>query len=80
MAVYEDSEVFRLAACLDPRFKLQWCQDANQRDTIKSELSEKVAAASSTNQLDLSTEDSEVTSSTKKRCNKAMKQQLTHHQ
>ena len=41
MVVYEDNEVFRLAACLDPRFNLEWCQDANKREAVTAELSVK---------------------------------------
>lgn len=41
MVVYEDNEVVRLAACLDPRFKLQLCQDANKREAVTVELSVK---------------------------------------
>ena len=41
MAVYEHNEVFRLASCLDPRFKLQWCRNSSQREAMIAELSAK---------------------------------------
>ena len=41
MAVYENKEVFRLASCLDPRFKLQWRRNSSQREAMIAELSAK---------------------------------------
>ena len=40
-AVYENNEVFRLAPCLDPGFKLQWCRNSSQREAMIAELSAK---------------------------------------
>ena len=46
-AVYENNEVFRLASCLDPRFKLQWCRNSSQREAMIAELSAKAVDCAS---------------------------------
>ena len=43
LAPFEDKEVFRLAAALDPRYKLSWCNTQQERDAMKELLITKAA-------------------------------------
>ena len=57
MTLYEDNDVFGLASCFEPRFKLHWCRDA-----VKSQLYVKAACTLASHK-----EDSTVSSPAKKR-------------
>ena len=42
LTIYESEDAYTTASVLDPRFKLKWCKDGNERDNHKSELLSKM--------------------------------------
>ena len=43
LAVYEETQDYIIAAVLDSRFKLRWCKDENERTSVKSILTNRLA-------------------------------------
>ena len=42
LTMYESEDSYTTASILDPRFKLKWCKDGNERDLHNSELLSKM--------------------------------------
>ena len=42
LTIYESEDTYTTASILDPRFKLKWCKDGNERDHHKIELLSKM--------------------------------------
>lgn len=41
---YEENTVYRMAAILDPRFKVEWAIDQHEKATLKAELASTASA------------------------------------